>query len=436
MPAKEDKCVMSEQKQSTGEKPEFAAYVGIDWADKKHVWALQVAATGKRQEGEVEHSPEAVEEWINALMVRFPDQPLAVCLEQSRGALLNMLSKYEQLVLFPVHPATVSRFRAALYPSGTKDDPKDAALVLDLLVHHRDRLRRLQPDTVATRQLRFLVEQRRNLVDQRTAQSNRLKSVLKQYYPQVVNWFEDLTAPLVAAFLTRWPTVETLQKARPETLTRFFHEHNCRNEELIQHRLEQIRIAVPATRDQAVIESSVVQVQWVCKIIAILCQAIADLDERIEPIAQAHPDYALFDSFPGAGEVLVPRLIAAFGTYRDRFSDAGHVQSFSGIAPVTERSGKSEWVHMRWACPKFLRQTFHEWAGHSIAYSEWARAYYHQQLAKGNGHHAAVRSLAAKWIRIVYRCWVNRTPYDEQIYLTALRLHGSPLVEAMAKAAA
>jgi hypothetical protein len=108
MPAREEK-VVSEQKQSTDEKAEFAAYVGIDWADQKHVWSLQVAATGKREEGEVEHSPEAVEAWINAWMVRFPGQQIAVCLEQSRGALLNMLSKYQQLVLFPVHPATVRR---------------------------------------------------------------------------------------------------------------------------------------------------------------------------------------------------------------------------------------------------------------------------------------------------------------------------------------
>jgi transposase len=427
---------VSEQKQLTDEKAEFAAYVGIDWADQKHVWSLRVTATGKREDGEVEHSPEAVEAWINGWMARFPGQPIAVCLEQSRGALLNMLSKYQQLVLFPVHPATVSRFRAALYPSGAKDDPKDADLVLDLLVHHRERLRRLEPDTVETRQLRFLVEQRRNLVNQKTAQSNRLTSTLKQYYPQILDWFDDPTAPLVAAFLSRWPTLEMLQKVRQETLLRFFHEHNCRSQELIEQRLQQIRTAVSATRDQAVIDSSIVRVHWLCKMISTLCQAIADLDERIEPISHAHPDFTLFDSLPGAGAVMVPRLIAAFGTKRERFSDASQVQSFTGIAPVKEASGRSEWIHMRWACPKFLRQTFHEWAGHSIAHSEWARAYYHQQLAKGNGHHAAVRSLAAKWIRIVYRCWVNHTPYDEQIYLKSLRLHGSPLAAAIAKTAA
>ena len=158
---------------------------------------------------------------------------------------------------------------------------------------------------------------------------------------------------------------------------------------------------------------------------------MADLDQRIQPIAQAHPDYAVFDSLPGAGEVMVPRLIAAFGTKRERFSNASQVQNFSGIAPVRESSGRTEWIHMRWACPQFLRQTCHEWAGHSMAHSSWAQAYYRQQIAKGNGHHAAVRSLAAKWIRIVYRCWVNHMPYDERIYLDSLRRHGSPLAAAI-----
>ena len=212
------------------------------------------------------------------------------------------------------------------------------------------------PDTVETRELRFLVEQRRGLVDQRTDQSNRLTSALKQYYPQILDWFDDPAAPLVAAFLSRWSTVEILQKARPETLVHFFHEHNCRSQELIDQRLEQMRKAVPATRDQAVLESSIVLTHWVCKIIAVLNQGIADLDERIRPLAKAHPDYPIFDSLPGAGEVVVPHLIAAFGTNRDRFSNASQVQNFSGIAPVTETSGHSEWIHMRWACSKFLRR--------------------------------------------------------------------------------
>lgn len=143
----------------------------MDWADQKQAWSLPVATTGKREEGEVEHSREAVEEWIEGWRVRFPGPRLAVCLEPSRGALLNLWSKYQQLVLFPVPPATVSRFRAAWYRSGAQDDPKDADLLRDLLVPHRERRRRLEPDTVETRTLRFLVEPRRHRVDQRTAPS-------------------------------------------------------------------------------------------------------------------------------------------------------------------------------------------------------------------------------------------------------------------------
>ena len=165
---------------------EYAALVAIDWADQTHVWALQEAGTSERQQGELEASPEAVDAWVRELLARFAGRPIAVALEQKRGALLCLLSKYASLVLYPVHPATVSRMRAALYPSASKDDPKDAHLLLDLLVHHRGHLRRLEADTVETRKLQLLVEDRRKLVDQQTAYSNQLRAKLKLYYPQVL----------------------------------------------------------------------------------------------------------------------------------------------------------------------------------------------------------------------------------------------------------
>src|SRR5262245_25655458 len=145
------------------------------------------------------------------------------------------------------------------------------------------------------------------------------------------------------------------------------------------------------------------------------------LDRKIEQAAGEHPDFSIFASLPGAGTVMAPRLLAAFGSQRDRYSCADELQTYSGIAPVTESSGKRKWVHFRWACPKFLRQSFHEWAGHSIAQSTWARAYYQQQRDRGSDHHAAVRALAFKWIRIVFRCWKDRVAYDESKYLAALR---------------
>ena len=151
-----------------------------------------------------------------------------------------------------------------------------------------------------------------------------------------------------------------------------------------------------------------------------LISAIAKFDDEIEIVFQKHPDAELFKSFPGAGEVMEPRLLAAMGSDRNRFETAVEIQQFSGIAPVTKKSGKMHYVHRRYACPRFVRQSFHEWARLSIQHSDWACAYYEYQRAKGKRHHAAIRSLAYKWIRIVFRCWKDQRPYDEEIYLDTL----------------
>ena len=409
------------------QEPEFAAFLAIDWADKKHVWCLQGVGSEKRESGELEHSPEAVEAWVGQLCQRFAQRPIAVALEQSRGALVFMLSKYEALHLFPVPSTMAASMRAALYPSGAKDDPRDADLLLDLLLQHRDKLRRWLPDTEATRRVQNLVEERRKLVDEKTEQSNRLTSHLKIYFPQIVNWFEHLDTELVCALLLRWPTLEDLQKVPLARLRTFFRKHHCRDQEVIERRILAIRQATLAVRDRAVIEAKSTVVKVIVRVIGSLLEGIADLDEKIQEAAAAHPDFFIFDSLPGAGAVLAPRLLAAFGSQRERYGNAGEVQAYSGIAPVMERSGKKKWVHCRIACPKFLRQSFHEWAGHSIARSVWARSYYQQLRSRGKGHHAAVRALASKWIRILFRCWKDRVAYDESRYLATLARRGSPL---------
>jgi hypothetical protein len=161
-------------------------------------------------------------------------------------------------------------------------------------------------------------------------------------------------------------------------------------------------------------------------LLAALRRSIAAFDERIAELVRVHPDGALFASLPGAGPALVPRLIVAFGTRRDRYGQADEMQNYSGISPVMKASGQTGRVHFRFACPKFLRQTFHEFASHSIGQSEWAKAYYeHRRNDEKMDHHPAVRSLAYKWIRIIFRCWKDGKPYDEQIYQKSLRRRGS-----------
>ncbi len=416
-------------------EPQYAAFLAIDWADQKHAWSLQEANSAQRERGEVEHTPEAIEAWVVEMGQRFAGRAIAVAVEQSRGALVFLLSKYEQLHIFPVPPATTANLRKAFYSSGAKDDPKDADLLLDIVQKHREKLRRLSPDTAATRRIQNLVEERRKLVDEKTAVSNRLKAHLKIYFPQIPRWFEDVDSPLVCALLERWPTLEELQRVRPAALRSFFHKHHCRSEELIESRIKAIGEAMPALKDRAVVDTKVAVVKVLVQLLQVLHPGIEEFNRQIQEAAEAHPDFFIFDSLPGAGAVMAPRLLAAFGSQRERYENAGEVQTWSGIAPVRASSGTSNWVHFRFACPKFVRQSFHEFALYSIRQSQWARAYYEEQCRRGKKHHAAVRALAFKWIRILFRCWKERVAYDEAIYLAALGKHNSPLAAATKVAA-
>ena len=405
---------------SSDNAQEYAARIGLDWADQKHFWSMQTA-DNKVSRGELPNTPESVEVWAGGLAQRFGDRPVAIAVEQARGAVIAMLSKYAHIRLFPVHSTTLANYRKSFCPSGAKSDARDSDLILDLLIKHPERLRRIEPDTLETRRLQFLTEERRKLVDQCTAETQRLTGWLKKVFPQILCWFNNVTLPLVGEFLIRWPDLPKLQKASDKKLIQFFHQHNCRSEGVIQQRITGIRQAVPATHDQALLETSKMCILHSVRTIAHMRTGIAAFDQRIAEVYQSHPDRAIVESFPGLGEVLEPRLIAAVGSRRERFNSADSMASFTGIAPVTESSGKSRWVHQRWACPKFIRQTFHEWAGCSIPTCDWARQYYHQQMAKDKGHHAALRALAYKWTRIFFRCWRDGVPYDEQRYLESTR---------------
>jgi len=402
----------------------FAAYIGLDWADKKHNLTMQTA-DGRRSRGELKHTPEAIDAWAAELAQRFGGRPVAIALEQARGALVAMLSKYAHLHLFIVDPSRLDHYRKSVSPSGAKSDPVDGDLILDFLLKHPELIRCLAPDTVETRSLQFLTEQRRQLVNQHTSQVQVMQSWLKQVFPQILEWFGDVSTPLVGDLLKRWPELAKLQRARPETLLQFFHEHNCRSAELNRQRLEGIRTAVAATHDAALLKTAHLMIQTCIQMLESLRAAIEKFDGEIAAVYATHPDRFLIESLPGAGSALEPRLLAALGTDRGRFRSAGDMACCFGIAPVTASSGNSRWVHWRWACSKFVRQTFHEWAACTVRKEGWARDHYERQRAKGKGHHAAVRSVAYKWIRILYRCWRDRVPYSEQRYLEALRTHGA-----------
>ena len=411
----------------------FAAFVGIDWADAKHDVCLQAAGSTKRECFQLEHTPEAIDAWVTTLRTRFNGQPVAVCLELTKGPLVFALRKYDFLILFPLNPLTLARYREAFTPSRAKDDPTDAELQLELLLTHRDKLQPLHPQSPAMRALEQLVEHRRRVVGDKVRITNRLTSTLKNYFPHVLQWFPDQDTPLFCDFLSRWPTLKAAQLARRSTLETFFRDHHVRSADVVAQRLHAIKAATPLTTDEGIIAPNALLVEALVNQLRVTLEAIETFANASAQRAQSHPDFPLFQALPGAGPVFASRLLVAFGEQRARYTTAAAWQKYAGLAPVIERSGKKAWVHWRLQCPKFLRQTFVEWAAESIRHSFWARGYYQQQRDKGKAHQAAVRALAFKWIRILYRCWQDRTLYDESVYLNALNNRGSSLIHNLAQ---
>jgi transposase len=427
---------MQESSTSSAPAEAIAAYIGIDWAERKHDIILRSAAEPRKAEYfQITHEPNALMDWLAALQQRFgAEGKIAIGLEQSHGALIFYLMGYEFLELYPINPSQLSKFRETFRPSGAKDDRSDAELLCELLYCHRDRLRVWKPDDEQTRKLAFLNEGRRQAVDRRTELSNTIKSHLKIYFPLALEVLDfECSTALAANLLLHWPDFESLQKQSAHKLRQFFYAHHSRQEKKILERLELIKAAKPLTRDRAVIESGALCVQLLAQQLKSLLPFIIRYEKQIALLFTAHPDSFLFRDLPGAGAALGPRLVTAFGTDRERFKDPCELCAFSGIGPIRRASGKKSRtkddekvsVHFRRACPKFLRQSFHEFGECSIRYCPWAHTCYKAHRDRGKGHHAAVRAVTFKWIRILFACWKKRIPYDPQRYLQALQTRGS-----------
>ena len=407
----------------------FAALIGIDWADRKHDICEVNPQTNEQHFSVISSQPKAINAWANEIKRKYNGQLVAVACELKKGPLIYALSKFSHIVLFTINPSSVAKYRKAFTHSGAKDDPTDAAIQVEILQLHMHKLNVITPDSESVRSLAQLVEYRRKLVQDRVNLTNRITTTLKNYYPHVLDWFKEKDTMIFCDFLLRWPSLEQAKRARKQTLVDFFNQHNSRYPAVNEKRINEIKLAEALTNDKAIIAPNLLLTECLIEQLKHLMLAIERFDVEIKALYKPHKDRFIFDSLPGAGPQIAPRLLAAIGSNRDRYHSCEEIQKYAGIAPVTERSGKKEWIHWRYSCTKFLRQTFVEWAGQSVRYSFWAKAYYRQQEAKGKPHNTIIRALAFKWIRILFKCWKTKTAYDESTYLEALKRKGSPLLK-------
>lgn len=429
---------MNQQNLQNNSKMEMSTgtmtWIGLDWADKEHYLAVLRPGETSPRKYTLEQKPAALDEFFLKLRQENPQGQLAICIEQSRGAVIYALMKYEFVLIYPVNPRSLADFRRAFTVSGAKSDPRDGDLLCELGAKHHHRLRPLRTEDPVTRQLRLEVEARRDLVDERTALLNQSTATLKCYYPLVLDLFADgLETGMAREFVRRWPSLQKLKGAKATVLRAFFYKHNSRSEQKIQQRLEMIQKAVALTEDQAILQALELKIFCLVKQIAVVQESIAQFEARIQSTFARHSDAWLFRELPGAGPTLAPRLAAAWGSQRENWSKALDMQCWSGVAPVRKQSGQKASIQFRRARPYFVHQSIIEFAKSSICYCDWARLLYQAQLQAGKSRFAAIRMVAFKWLRILFRCWQQQVAYSEVEYLRSLKKAGAKLYESLYK---
>ena len=408
---------------------ELSHFAGFDWASEKH--DVVVVDRQGRVLLELEF-PDTSEGWatlraqLAALLAPAQDLGrIGVAIETSRGPAVERLLALG-LRVYPMNPKAAERYRDRKAPSGVKDDLLDAWSFGDALRTDGHDWRALLPDDPATQELRILCRDEIGLIHQRTALVLRLEAALHEYYPAARAAFDDWTMPSAWEFILRFPTPQDLARKGKRTWEKFLHTHRLARPESYAMRMAVFAKAGEFVNPSAAVTSakSLLAISLV-KQLQTLQEQLQTYRTRIEEAFAKHPDHDLFDSLPGAGAKLAPRLLGELGANRQVFAAPEDLQCYAGTAPVTLRSGKKCWAKLRRACNKTLRCTVHLWVDESRRYCTWAQAYYQKKREEGHGHAEALRCLGQRWLKILWKMWQDHTSYDEARHALDQTRHGS-----------
>jgi transposase len=398
-------------------------FVGLDWAATTHAVCVLGETGAVRWRGTIPHSAAGLAALVQRLRRFGPPATLTVALERPSGLVVDTLLE-ARFPVVPIHPNVVKATRPRYAAAGGKSDPGDAYLLADLLRTDGHRFRPLQPLTDETRALRALVRGRDDLVAQRVALANQLRALLERFWPGAAAIFADVDSPIALAFLTRYPTPQSAARLGEQRLTQFLRRHAYCGRKPVAELLARLRQAPVGLAGDAETEASGELVHALVAVLTPLVTQIQQLSAAIAATLDQHPDGPLWQSLPRSGQVNAAQLLSELGDDRRRFPTAEQLAAEGGVAPVTRASGKHRGVTFRWACNKRLRQALTTFANNSRHASGWAAAVYARAQARGCDHAHAIRILARAWVRVLWRCWQDRRPYDPMLHRGA-----QPLLE-------
>lgn len=394
-------------------------YAGLDWADRHHDLVV-IDETGRKVgQLRVEHTPEGLAKLVKFLQDVAPLDQIACIVETTHGLLIATLLE-AGVPLYPVNPKTVDRKRTA---SGAKTDLIDAYL---LAKHGRSEfadLRRLDADSPTIAELKALTRDQDALIQMQTRLVNQLTACLKAYYPIALTLFTKLQQTSTLLFLQAYPTLETAQAASQEQFCNLLKQAGHPTPDKVAPTIVEAVHQPQLRADPITIKTkSRLMLALVAQLLPLIEQ-IKAYDKEIADRFLTHADSPIFESLPGAGKRLAPRLLAEWGEDRERYADTRSIQALAGTCPVPWKSGEYATVHQRFACVKPLRNALHQFAWQSTNQEPWARDYYKRKKAEGKSHSMAVRALANVWVRVIFAMWHQHEVYQRPTFEAAQRLH-------------
>jgi transposase len=400
---------------------QLSHFGGLDWAKHHHHVCIEDKQGQIVERFCFEHSGPGWDE-LRRKIQKYPD--LGMAIETSQGAVVEQLLG-SGVSVYPVHPKAAKEYRQRQAPGGTKDDELDSWSLADALRMDGREWRPLSPQDPMIEELRLLCRDEEELIGQRTALVNQLQAALHEYYPAALEAFDDWTAPYAWAFVKAFATPAQLVKATVHRRKVFLHTHQLWRPETAQRRLALFARADQFCGGEAVTRAKSRLALARCRSLETLQLQLDEYRAAIEKLFAEHPDHDLFGSLPGVGEKLGPRLLSSIGQDRQRYPDVEGLQCVAGSAPVSLKSGQMRRVKIRWHCDRFLRHTVHLWADCSRKSCAWAAAYYSAKRAQGKSHACALRCLAQRWLKILWKMWQTHSPYDPEYHARNQQRHGS-----------
>jgi transposase len=392
-------------------------YLGVDWGDRVHQLYGGNENGTKVMEMKLQESPEGVAElgrWLD--QSRAEDVELWAAIEKPHGRIVDFLLDHG-VVVYPVNPKVLDRARDRFRMSQSKSDPFDAWVLSEFLRTDHGHLRPLAPNSEQAQELKMLTRDQQRMVRHKTRLLNQLKITLKEYYPRAVEVFADLESGVAVDFLKQYSTPTALSKLSRKQWSRFTEQHphlgQARSTKLWEE-LKKPQLMIP----DHVIRAKAQLLEVLLDQLEASLRTVEKYSDKIERFFASTPAARLVEKLPGGKSgTLLPMIWAELGDAPDRWQSFKHLQAEAGAVPVTKSSGKSRIVEFRFSCNKQLRYAVYWFAFISINRSEWAKAFYRDQRARGHSHPQALRALGAKWLKIIFVMWRDHKPYDETHHL-------------------